>query len=68
MLKGVTRTIKNKRKEGRGGFLSIFLGILGAGLLENILAGKEIVRASYGKEHLFQSIIYQISKYKTLMR
>ena len=68
MLKGVTRTIKNKRKEGRGEFLSIFLGILGAGLLENILAGKEIVRASYGKEHLFQSIIYQISKYKTLMR
>ena len=86
-MKEVTRTIKNKRKEGRGGFLSILLGILGAGLLENILAGKgivrassgrrslnsykeekEIVRASYGKEHLFQSIIYQISKYKTLIR
>ena len=49
LLKGVTKTIKNETKEQKGGFLSIFLGTLGASLLGNMLAGKGIVRTSYGK-------------------
>ena len=42
LLKGVTETIKNKKKRG---FLSMLLGTLGAGLLGNLLAGKGIIRA-----------------------
>ena len=44
-LKGVTKTIKNKRKEQKRRFFSILLGTLGAGLLGNLLAGKGTVRA-----------------------
>ena len=50
MLKGVTKTIKNKTKEQKGGFLSMLLGILGASLLGNLLAGKGIVRAGSGNK------------------
>ena len=42
--KGVTKTIENKTKEQKGGFL----GTLGASLLENLLTGKEIIRAGSG--------------------
>ena len=60
-LKGVTKTIKKKTKVQKGGFLSMFLGTLGASVLGNIFAGiwragswnekgKEIVRAGYGEE------------------
>ena len=35
LLKGVTETVKNEVKEQKGGFLSMFLGTLGAGLLGN---------------------------------
>ena len=37
LLKGVTKTIKNKTKEEKGGFLSMLLGTLGASLLSDIL-------------------------------
>ena len=47
-LKGVTKTIKNETKVQKGGFLSLFLGTLGANLLRNILAGKGIVIAGSG--------------------
>ena len=47
-LKGVTKTIKNK-KEQKGGFLSMLLGTLGATLLGNTLAGKGIIRADSGR-------------------
>ena len=40
LLKGVTKTIKNVTKEQKVGFLSMLLGTLEEGLLENILAGK----------------------------
>ena len=50
LLKGVTKTIKNETKEQKGGFLSMLLGTLVACLLGNILAGKGIERAGYGKE------------------
>ena len=49
LLKGVTNTIKNEAKEQNGGFLSIPLGTLGASLLGNLLSGKQIVRAGYGR-------------------
>ena len=48
LLKGVTESVQNEVKEQRGGFLSILLGILGASLLENLLAGKGIHRAGEG--------------------
>ena len=63
LLERVTKTIKNETKEQKGAFLSMLLGTLGASLLGNNLAGKEIViagswnkkgkgivRAGYGQE------------------
>ena len=54
LLKGVTKTIKNKTKEQKTGFLSMLLGtlgmLLGASLLGNLLAGKGIVRARSGNK------------------
>ena len=49
-LKRVTKTIKNETKKQKGGFLSMLLGILGASLLGNLLAGNGIVRASSGNK------------------
>ena len=48
LLKGVTKTIENETKMQKGGFLSMLLGTLGASLLGNLLAGKEIIRAGSG--------------------
>ena len=45
LLKGVTKTIKNETEEQKGRFLGMLLGTLGASLLENMLAGKGIVKA-----------------------
>ena len=50
LLKRVTEIIKTETKEQKGGFLSIFLGALGARLLGNLLAGKGIVRAGSGNK------------------
>ena len=57
LLKGVGETIQNRAKERKGGFPSMLLGTLGASLLGNILAGKEIniagegfIRAGYGSK------------------
>ena len=50
LLKGITKTIKNERKEQKGGFLSMLLGTLGASLLGNLLARKGIVRAGSGNK------------------
>ena len=47
--KGVSETIKDEVKEQKGGFLSILLGTLGASLLGNVLAGKDVIRAGEGK-------------------
>ena len=57
LLKGVTNTFKNKTKEQKGGFLSMSLGILVASLLGNLLSGKGIVRASYGKKKTGKGIV-----------
>ena len=40
LMKGVSKTIKNKAKEQKGGFLRMLLGILGTSLLGNVLTGK----------------------------
>ena len=52
LLKGVTKTIKNKTKEQKGGFLSMLLGTLGTSLLGDLLtknlSGKGTVRAGEG--------------------
>ena len=50
LIKGVTKTIKNKTKEQKGGFLSMLLGTLGASLLGNLLTGKGIVRTGSGNK------------------
>ena len=57
LLKGATEKIQNKTKEKKGGFLSMLLGTLGASLVGNMLAGKEmniagkgIIRAGYGSK------------------
>ena len=50
LLKGVTKTIKNKTKEQKGRFLRLLLGTLGASLLGNMLAGTGIVRAGSGNK------------------
>ena len=51
LLKGVTKAIKNETIEQKEGFLSMSLGTLGASLLGNILAGKEIVIAGSGNKN-----------------
>ena len=48
-MKGVTKTIENETKEQKGAFLSMLLGTLGASLLGNLLTGKGVVRAGYGR-------------------
>ena len=48
LLKGVSETIQNKVQERKGGFLSILLGIFGARLLGNTLAGKGAIATSQG--------------------
>ena len=48
LIKDVTQTIEIETKEQRGGFLSMLLGTLGAGLLRNLLSGKSMIRAGVG--------------------
>ena len=51
LLKGVSETIQNESKEQKGGFLSMFLGTLGASLLGDMLFGKKdkgVIRAGEG--------------------
>ena len=52
LSKGMTKTIKNEAREQKGGFLSMFLGTLGASLLGDLLkkklSGKGTVRAGEG--------------------
>ena len=48
--KGVTKTIRNKIKEQKGGSLSMLLENLGASLLGNLLSGKAVVRTGSGNK------------------
>ena len=49
LLKGVTETVQNEVKQQKGGFLSILLGTLGAGLLGNILTGRGAISKRQGQ-------------------
>ena len=48
LIKSVREIIKNEAKEQKRWFLSMLLGILGASLLGNLLAGKGTTRAGEG--------------------
>ena len=50
LLKGVSQTIQNEKKEQKGGYLSTLFGALGASLLGNLLTGKGAIRAGYGSK------------------
>ena len=52
LLKGVTQTVQNEKKEQKGGFLSMLLGILGASLLGNILNGRGVITKRQGEEYI----------------
>ena len=44
MTERVNNTVENDTKEQRTKFLGILLGILGVGLLENLLVGKGVCK------------------------
>ena len=46
LIKGVCETTKYDAKEQERGFFGMLLGTLGANLIENLLTGKETIRAS----------------------
>ena len=48
LIKGVSEAVENEVKEQNGGYLGMLAAILGASLLENILAGKRVVSSSDG--------------------
>ena len=48
LIKGISKTIKNEKKEQKGGFLSLLLGTLAAKILGNALAGKIKIGAVEG--------------------
>ena len=48
LLKGTTKTIENETIKQKGGFLSMFLGTLGASLLGNLLTGMGLYRTGKG--------------------
>ena len=62
LLKEVTKTVQNKVKEEKGGFLSMLLGTLGASLLGNLLTGKGAIATSQGRG------IYRAGKGKGINR
>ena len=48
LIKGVSEAVENEVKKQNGGYLGMLAAILGASLLENILAGKRVVSSSDG--------------------
>ena len=48
LIKRVSKTIKNEEKKQDRRLLSMLLGILGAGLLRNILTGKDTIQTGEG--------------------
>lgn len=46
LIIGISETIENQTKEQEKGFLAILLGTLDASILENLLEGKNIIKAS----------------------
>ena len=48
LIQGISEAIKNKTKEQKGEFISMLLRILAASMLENALAGRQVIRADEG--------------------
>ena len=48
LIKGIGETIKNKAKEQKSGFFSMFLGTLAASILGSTLTARGVIRASEG--------------------
>ena len=48
LIKDISKTIKNQGKEQKSGFFSMSLETLGAGLLGNLIKGKDTIRAGEG--------------------
>ena len=44
MTESVNKTIENGTKDQRRKFLGMLLGVLGVGLLENLLVGKKVCK------------------------
>ena len=68
LLKVFTKPIKNKTKEQKRGFLGMLLGMLGAILFGNMLAGKGIVRAGSGCRSLNSFTSHENKKGKGIVR
>ena len=57
LIQGISEAIKNKTKEQKGEFISMLLRILAASMLENALAGRQVIRADEGKIRAGESTI-----------
>ena len=80
LIKRVSETIKNEAKEQKGKFLCILLGTLGASLLENLLTGKDTIKADEstiraveglirtGQDFQHFLILRRIFKYKSIIK
>ena len=66
LLKGVTKTIKNERKEQKNGFLSMLLGTLGASLLGNLYQEKELQELALVILHKLKWIFNTTSSFSKL--
>ena len=64
LLRGVTKTIRNKTKEQKERFLTMWLGTLGASLFGNLLLGKRIVRAGSGKKMGFLMLSHPLTNFE----
>ena len=45
LIKGVTETVENEIKKQKGEFVGTLVATLGASVLENMLAGKGVIRS-----------------------
>ena len=57
LLEGVTETVKNEKKEQKGGFLSMLVGTLGGSLLGNLLTGKGINKKGEGMYRAAEGVV-----------
>ena len=48
LIQSITETVKKEVKEQKGKFLGMLVATLGASLLQNVLAEKDVLRGSKG--------------------
>ena len=69
LIKGVCKKIENEAKKQKRGFLGMFLGTLGASLLQKLLIGKGTIRAVEGRIRTGQDLqCHFILKYKSIIK